>query len=66
MKKVPRVSGAPDRIWLNYGELDEDVEHEQCAEVTWCAEKMGDSDVEYRRVTRKPRKRPAVNSNLGQ
>lgn len=54
----PRVLNPPDRIYLNYGDLDEDCKHEDCAEVTWCADKIGNSDVEYRRV--KPAKRQAA------
>lgn len=51
----PRVLNPPDRIYLNYGDIDEDCQHEDCDEVTWCTEQIGDSDVEYRLVKRSKR-----------
>ena len=46
----PRAVNAPDRIWLNVGDLEEDSEFaeiERSFDVTWCAERIEDSDIEY-------------------
>jgi hypothetical protein len=48
---APRVLNAPKRIWLQCGEPWDDAEFSDLAEVTWCAEPDGDSDVEYVRST---------------
>lgn len=48
---TPKVLNPPDAIWLNYGDIDEDCTHEECADgVTWCAEEIDDSDVRYVRA----------------
>lgn len=42
----------PNKIYLNLGEDLEDFEDfNELGEVTWCADKVGDGDIEY---TRKP------------
>lgn len=43
----PKVNGAPERIWLVYGELDEEVHHDKCDEVAWCTSPAFETDVEY-------------------
>jgi hypothetical protein len=48
---APRVLNAPKRIWLQCGEPWDDAKFSSLAEVTWCAEPDGDSDVEYVRST---------------
>ena len=44
------VHGAPDRIYLVYGDVPEDTRHADCAEVTWCEDRVGESDVQYIRA----------------
>lgn len=49
----PKISGAPETIWLVYGELEHDDTHAECrrsGEVTWCEDKQFDSDVRYVRA----------------
>jgi hypothetical protein len=53
--RKPRVLNPPDRIFLQYGPIDEDVEHDFCDEVTWCHHAIHDADVEYRLVKRRKR-----------
>lgn len=43
----PKINGAPERIWLVYGELDEEVHHDKCDEVAWCTSPAFETDVEY-------------------
>lgn len=50
---TPKVIGAPDAIWLNYGEFDKDTHHiDICLtkEVDWETEKLGASDIKYVRA----------------
>lgn len=49
---APRVSGAPDVVWLNYGDIERDCTHAECyrdGDVTWCEDSVFDSDVQYTR-----------------
>lgn len=49
----PRVTGAPETIWLVYGELEHDDTHANCAdsgEVTWCEDAQFPADVRYLRA----------------
>lgn len=48
----PKVTGAPDQIWLCYGELMHDDTHEnlQYTDVTWCHHQQEPSDVRYVRA----------------
>lgn len=49
----PRVTGAPEAIWLVYGELEHDDTHANCAdsgEVTWCEDAQFPADVRYLRA----------------
>ena len=49
----PRVDGAPNTIWLNYGDIDHDCTHAERyrdGDVTWCDERMSASDVAYVRA----------------
>ena len=51
--KPPKVTGSPERIWLNYGDLERHDTHDECyrnGEVTWCQDSVFDSDVEYVRA----------------
>lgn len=46
----PRVTGSPNEIWLNYGDIEDDCTHDECYHaggVTWCQDKVFDSDVRY-------------------
>lgn len=50
---APRVSGAPETIWLCYGDLEHDDTHDECVvngEVTWCDQSQGGADVRYVRA----------------
>lgn len=47
------VTGAPERIWLNLGELEESTTFdaiESSGEVTWCADRQDACDIEYVRA----------------
>ena len=46
----PKVLNAPDRIYLQAGELIDDVLFGEMAEVTWCQDPVGDHDVPYVRA----------------
>jgi hypothetical protein len=49
----PRVTGAPEAIWLVYGDLEHDDTHANCAdagEVTWCEDAQFAADVRYTRT----------------
>ena len=49
----PRITGAPDAIWLVYGELEHDDTHLafcRDGEVTWCEDSQYPSDVRYVRA----------------
>jgi hypothetical protein len=46
----PSVTGAPNEIWLVYGDLEESTTHaeeERHGEVHWCGDKQFSSDVRY-------------------
>lgn len=51
-----QVTGAPDEIWLVYGDLSdlvEDTSHAECCrsgEVTWCEDQQFSTDVRYVRA----------------
>lgn len=48
-----KITGAPEVIWLNYGDIDRDDTHQNCArdgEVTWCEEAVFYSDIKYIRA----------------
>jgi hypothetical protein len=58
--KKPKVIDPPETIYLQIGEIDEDVKWADewaCGEVTWCADRQFDCDVEYRLVKRKKKQR---------
>ena len=46
----PKVLNAPDRIYLQAGDLIDDVLFGEMAEVTWCQDPVGDHDVPYVRA----------------
>lgn len=49
----PRVTGAPETIWLVYGDIDHDETHANCCasgEVTWCEDAQFSADVRYLRA----------------
>ena len=50
--KPPRVAQAPERIFLQLGDLESDVVFSELPveEITWCSESMYPTDIEYRRV----------------
>lgn len=48
-----KITGSPDEIWLNYGDIERDDTHQNCArdgEVTWCEEAVFYSDIKYVRA----------------
>ena len=50
------VIGAPDRIWLCFGDLSQGcpqykVPFDSCDEVTWCSSQIDNWDMEYVRAT---------------
>lgn len=49
----PKVREAPERIYLNVGDLPYDVDFDELSDVTWCEDKQDDSDLEYRLVKRR-------------
>jgi hypothetical protein len=52
-ERPPRVTGSPDAIWLNYGDIDRDCTHAECylsGDVSWCQDNVFDSDVKYVRA----------------
>ena len=57
--KLPRVAQAPERIFLQVGDLDADVVFSdlELSEISWCSESIYDTDIEYRRIRTKPHKR---------
>jgi hypothetical protein len=60
----PKVLNPPERIFLQVGDIDEDVQWAEewaCGEVTWCADQQFDSDIEYRLVKRRSRKKQPRN-----
>lgn len=50
-----KVINPPDRIYLQVGEIDRDCEFKGLEEVTWCADPIYETDIEYRLVRRKRR-----------
>lgn len=49
----PRVTGAPETVWLVYGDLEHDDTHANCCasgEVTWCEDAQFSADVRYLRA----------------
>jgi hypothetical protein len=49
----PRVTGAPETIWLVYGDLEHDDTHANCAysgDVWWCEDAQFPADVRYLRA----------------
>lgn len=46
----PSLTGAPDSIWLVYGDIDRDSTHHECVrggEVLWCEDKQFPADQRY-------------------
>lgn len=60
----PKVINPPLRIWLQVGDIDEDMNFGDVpdGEVSWCSDKQFDTDIEYRLVKTKRRKRSSVES----
>lgn len=61
--RKPKALNPPERIFLQVGDIDEDCEFSECedsGEVTWCADRQWDTDIEYRLVRRKRRSREQV------
>jgi hypothetical protein len=49
----PRVTDAPEAVWLVYGDLERDATHRECCEsgeVTWCEDAQFAADVRYLRA----------------
>jgi hypothetical protein len=55
--RKPRITHAPDVIYIQVGDIDEDVDFRQVEteDVTWCEDRQFDSDLEYRLVKRRKR-----------
>lgn len=54
----PKANNPPETIYLQVGDIDSDCEFSECddsGEVTWCADKIHDTDIEYRLVKRRKR-----------
>lgn len=55
-KEIKRISHAPERIWLqigedDYGDVDEgDTADVDWKEVSWCRDKIFNTDIEYVRI----------------
>lgn len=51
-KEIQRIAYAPERIWLQIGDdgLDNTTRDVDWGEVSWCQDKIFDSDIEYVRV----------------
>lgn len=50
---VPRLTDAPEAVWLVYGDLERDATHRECCasgEVTWCEDAQFPADVRYLRA----------------
>jgi len=45
-----KCTGAPERIFLVVGDLDQDCTFDELADVTWCSEQIGNQDIEYVRA----------------
>jgi hypothetical protein len=54
----PKCTGAPDRIWLVVGDLDEDCKFTDLGEVSWCSDQIGNQDIEYVRADARPAAEP--------
>jgi hypothetical protein len=51
--EAQRISGAPERIWLQVGDdvtTASDMAEVDFREASWCAEQIFDTDVEYVRI----------------
>lgn len=47
----PECTGAPLRIWLVVGDLEEDCKFDDLGEdVSWCSDPIGNQDIEYVRA----------------
>ena len=49
----PRVTGAPEAVWLVYGDIEHDDTHANCCasgEVMWCEDAQFPADVRYLRA----------------
>ncbi len=47
---VPKVTGAPERIYINVGDIDEDCDFAELYELLWCTDKIDDADIAYVRA----------------
>ena len=47
-----RVLNPPERIWLQVGDIEQDCDFSACsqADISWCADEIFDTDIEYRLV----------------
>lgn len=57
----PKAFKPPDRIFIQVGDIEQDCEFAECedsGEVTWCADQINDTDIEYRLVRPSRHKRP--------
>ncbi len=53
--RKPRITHVPDVIYLQLGDIDDDVDFSKVAtdDITWCEDRIHDSDIEYRLVKRR-------------
>ncbi len=47
---APKVTGAPERIYINVGDIDEDCDFAELYELLWCTDKIDDADIAYVRA----------------
>ena len=47
------MKNTPYRIYLQVGEVEPDDDFKECAEVTWCEDKINDNDICYVRAGKK-------------
>lgn len=50
------MKNAPKRVYLQVGDVEPDVDFAELAEVTWCQDKIHDSDLCYVRAGQKDKK----------
>lgn len=41
------MKNLPDKIYLQFEGADEDTDFDDCNEVTWCQERINQTDIEY-------------------
>lgn len=47
------MKNLPQRIFLQVGDVDKDTDFSELSDITWCVDRINDSDIEYRLVKKK-------------